>query len=447
MVYFFILYSVLLVYLSLLGSYKKGLLAYWISLLLVPTVIMNQTVLSYAYFRTTSIMLVTGFALQDRECREEIGRLISDNKVVFLAVAGVSAAILLLSDTVPLSTQLWNFFQKIWTYPAIFLTFFAVRNDRVFARQLFVCIACCLLLNAFYCLCFEIILRYNPSGTPLYTFLGNTRAVDAINFSRGLLGFRLQSVFGHPLSLGQYLLVLYPLFLACNRIYDSLLCKAVVYTVPVVIFLTGTRGAYIPLLLLLFYHLYKSTVSVRQFIWGTGIVGAASLACLLLPANTEKQINRSVEMFVNSLRVWDSSKQKAFTKKSGASSLEGRIKQFDAALEELASNPLTGRGIGYREWYQDKYHLRTHPRLLGYESIALLYPVERGFLGFICYIGIVFGLYLYFVRRTCARRYVLFIFGSFLLSGFLTGERILSLQFSGLCASLLCSFFPNYRSI
>jgi len=432
MLFFYVPYCILLTVLCLF-SYRKGLMMYWASILLVPTAILNNPI-GIGYFRTLSAMLVTVFALMDEDCRSWMFSFMRQHATLLTAFMTCYILLIFSAETVPVPTQMWNVLQQIWVFVIIFITFFAVKDDPVFTRRLAGCAGCCLLINIAYCLVFEIILRFNPAGLPLYRFLSAHNATDMINYARGIASFRLQSVFGHPLSLGQYMLIIYPVLFLYHKLGRfSILTGITLILVPAIIFLTGTRGAIIPLLLLL-PVLYS--VSLKRIVYGTTILLALVLTYYVLPVNRQQTIAESAGMITDGLQFWSIDKQK----KAGivGSTFDGRIMQMNAAVDEISSNPLTGRGFGYREWYQRK-HNHVHPELQGYESIALLYLVEGGIVGLLMYLAVIFCLYRFFIGQTeCFRRFISLTFGCFITSVFIIGDRPLSLLIAGLCSALIC---------
>ena len=122
--------------------------------------------------------------------------------------------------------------------------------------------------------------------------------------------------------------------------------------------------------------------------------------------------------------------------------MEMRFNQFDAAQKEISANPILGRGYGYREHWQNK-HNGPHPDLLGYESVLILYLVERGWLGLMFFFIITFYIYKLFCKETTNRTIVNLIFLGYILSIVMTGVRPFTFLFVCLSSSVVCGLFPK----
>ncbi len=147
----------------------------------------------------------------------------------------------------------------------------------------------------------------------------------------------------------------------------------------------------------------------------------------------KKKLEKGADTFITSLQFWDDKKQKE--KNITGSSMEMRLNQFDAALKEIRFSPVFGRGYSYRDYYINKYN-QLHPELWGFESILLLYLVERGWLGLFFFFIVILFLYRRFVRNISDKLILIMIFGGFLLSIIMTGIRPFSLLFLLLSGSV-----------
>lgn len=418
-------------------SYKNGLLMFWGILLVVPSTILIKTFI-FINVLTISSIIACMAAILNQECNKEITCFIKRYSKTLLMLIGISLLCTVLAETVPLIEQLLSLFKEIWMYIVIFITFFTVKNDIRFTKQLFICVLLGICFNILYCIFFELVLRENPCGAPLSSLMMlNTKfSTDMINTKRGAFDFRLQSIFGHPLSLGQYMLILYSLILFYGKHYHGILYKVILFAMPAVIFLTGSRSAYVPLLLLIVCYVLFITPK-RLFFTGTTSFFLTLFVYLSLPNKQQEAVDR----YIYSIQFWDENKQKKA--KIYGSSMKLRLNQYDAALYEIKNNFWFGKGIHYREWYQHKYR-RIHSKLLGYESIVLLYTVERGIIGFILTLYIVFYMCFYFAKSSVYNKNVLYLlYGCYLLSVFVTGVRPFSLLLLGLCSSLVCKPFFN----
>ena len=290
-----------------------------------------------------------------------------------------------------------------------------------------------LIYNIVYCIFFEIIVGVNPAGMPLYFLLGqddNDFIVDMVESERGALNFRAQTVYRHPLSLGQYMLVLLPLFLMRGKYISNLIISLLIC---ILIVLSGSRGAVVPMILVLLISIIKiSHLNLRKTI---ALIAIIIAAISIIPNKQWKKISKEVDPFVASLAFWDDQKQK--DNDISGSSMEMRLDQFDAAIEEIDENPVFGRGYGYRDYYIFM-HNDLHPDLLGFESVLLLYLVERGWLGLIFFFIMAFYIYKLFQEETSAKTIIFLVFLGYLLSIIMTGVRPLTLLFVCLSCSIVC---------
>lgn len=372
-----------------------------------------------------------------RECYVSFFRV--NQKAIMLYLL-ISFFIVFLSQTVPIGYQLRRLFDEIVMLLFIMQTYFLTKNDNEASKVLLRIICGVLLFNIIYCVYFEVILRINPAGMPLYILMGVNDSdfiVDMIESERGGLDFRAQTVYGHPLSLGQYLLVMMPLFLIDGKRRANFLILIIICSLIV---LSGSRGAIAPMALVL---LLGYRVSFRKH---APKVLLALLTLLLLGAflsdRAVKKVNREIEPFVASLQFWDDKKQ--YKSGIGGSSMEMRIDQFEAAQNEISANPIMGRGYGYREYWQNK-HNGLHPNLLGYESVLIYYLVERGWLGLFFFFVMIFYMYKIYSAETRNVMALKLIFLGYLSSIIMTGVRPLTLLLVCLSCSIVCGIKPFYE--
>ena len=197
-----------------LKSYKFCICMIWASLLLVPTIIISLKI-EYAIFLS---LIICMFNQRNRIPLKTFFFVHQKAIIVFLMF---SISTLVLSEVVPIRLQTMTLRHDFLVLILIIETFLLCK-DYSFSQILLKIVCICVALNILYSVIFEIILGFNPAGLPLYVFMGlesNEYLVDMIDQERGIFDFRLQSIFGHPLSLGQYFLVLVPvLFLVKKKL-------------------------------------------------------------------------------------------------------------------------------------------------------------------------------------------------------------------------------------
>lgn len=422
-----------------LASYKKGIYLIWLTLLFVPTIILEQIIL-FRLPMTTILLLgsvISEMRFKDR--RTLWNDFITENQKAILAYLFVSVIIVLLSQTVPIEVQLRQLLGEISMLLFALQTFMLVKDDINSSSSLFRFLCWAVVFNIVYCVFFEVMVGINPAGMPLYILLGeddNQFIVDAIESERGAMSFRAQTVYRHPLSLGQYMLVMLPLFLTKGRqwlkfIIGLFICLLIV--------LSGSRSAMVPMVMVLLVGLFVSQKSLGSLLRKSVLmVIAVMIATSFVPNRMWKKYSAEIEPFVASLQFWDDEMQK--DNDIGGSSMEMRINQFDAALEEIEENPVFGRGYGYRDYYI-YVHNDLHPELLGFESVLLLYLVERGWLGLIFFFIMALYIYKLFVKEMSEKITFRLVFIGYLLSIIMTGVRPLTLLFVCLTCSIAYGLF------
>ena len=427
---YLLLYILSVASVSLL-SYKKGICLIWISFLFIPTIILETNI----KLRAETILMLGSIIseLRFRKRRVEWIKFFTDHRLFISVFFTVSVMIVFLSETVPIKHQLKCVIDEIAFLLFAVQTFMFVKGNQRIARSFIIIVCVAIIFNFVYCIIFEVIIGLNPAGMPLYILMGvddNDFISDMIDYERGELSFRAQTIYRHPLSLGQYLLALLPIFLSKRKftlrfIFIAMIC--------ILVILTGSRSSLFPLIIILmwaFKNITSHVIPKMLFLLLTIIV------CIsFVPDRERKKVSEKVEPFVASLAFWDDKKQSDNDIKG--SSMEMRLNQFDAALKEIEGNPIFGRGYWYRDYYISK-HNALHPDLLGFESVLLLQLVERGWLGLFTFFFLIFYLYRQLEKSSSEKPVIRYIFFGFIISILMTGVRPLSLLFVCLSSTIVC---------
>lgn len=421
-------------------SYKKGVYLIWITLLFIPTIILEQII--KMRFSMLTILLLGSVISELRFCKRRTAwkEFFSNHKNVIIIYLFISFTIVFLSQTVPLDVQFIRLVEEIAMLLFALQTFFLAKNNEKSALAFKYIICGAIVYNIVYCIYFELILRVNPAGMPLYILLGqddNDFIVDMIDSERGGFDLRAQTVYRHPLSLGQYMLVLLPLFLMKGKYFSNLIFSFLICTL---IILSGSRGAMAPMVLVLFMSMIKSShINFRKLV----VLFAVIIAVISsIPDRKWDKFTKEVEPFVAGLAFWDDEKQKE--NDVSGSSMEMRFDQINAAFVEIEENPIFGRGYGYRD-YWIFLHNDLHPELLGFESVFLLYLVERGWIGLIFFFFMAYFIYKLSKKETISTITILLVFVGYLTSIIMTGVRPLTLLFVCLAYSVTCGIAPHKK--
>lgn len=315
----------------------------------------------------------------------------------------------LFSSVVPIVSQIKSYVAEFLYYFFVVALFCYIKHCFDSKYLLVNAIVFAIIINVLFSLVFEIVLGNNPTSDIVNSLYNDEVAIDMLSESRGGFGFRVQSIFGHPLSLGQIMLLAIPLVIYSETKYLNWL----IFVMFLLILLSGTRGAIFPALILLLFY-YGQKVNPRNtllIIFGVVFFWFASSSSI------RKEIVQNYDMALTLVAFWDNNRAEEVR----GSSLSMRFEQFDAALEEIRDNYLFGKGKGYREYYQ-KLH-GGHPKLLGYESLILLVLVERGVVGLILYIYCLYYISFRLFKINSKDRFYVLSFFMFLLSAIMTGIR------------------------
>ena len=306
--------------------------------------------------------------------------------------------LLLFSTAVPCIMQIRYYKNEFFEFLLLIVTWYCLRSDRDTVLSLLKVLVVCLLLNAFYGF-YSVIVGVNIFATPLNILLGVDidNAVDMINQSRGFLSFRLQSLFEHPLTLAQCYLLLLPAILWNKKYFSKRSYIAIVIIITISIFLTGSRSALFPLVLMFLYFFISYLRKKRKYVFPFFCIVICSMFLLNSIQTEDREYKDVVQSIKASVFFWDESLQKK--QKIEGSSVSMRINQLDAMVDIISqTNIFVGYGRGFREVFAAR-STKIDGKLLGFESVFLLKPVEQGILGLFSYFILIFSLWKLFMRK------------------------------------------------
>ena len=439
---FLIGYLVFSIILSII-SLRASLVFIWCTLFFVPI-----PLLRFGFFRGFDILniytvLIFFFSLFNRNGRKSLGFIFRHYFKFLVIYVSILFLLFIFSETVPLKDQLRSYLREITGIFLILFSFAFALIDLKFVKVLAICLPIILVLNFIYSAFFELYLGYNPAGMPLLLLMGtdeNAGATDMVESVRGMLSLRIQSTYGHPLSLGQFYLALVPMFFSMKGL-NKFLNVIIILSLSISIFLSGARGAIFPLLLILFFLMVQNKIK-HVFKFVLVFLSILIISYFLLPSSAKTLVNEYYESYSAMIQFWDESKQTDNDIKG--SSVSMRMDQFSAAIEEVSPNPIFGMGIGYREYWQNIHGQSAHPYLLGYESLVLLKLVEQGWLGLFLYLWLLYRFYRIFSKGCHDKIYLKCLYWGVFLSQLMTGIRPHSLLFLGL-ASIVISYYCKNR--
>lgn len=436
-----ILYILIVLLLGLV-SHKKSIYLVWLTLLVTPIIILVHGVKLHLSFMSCLMLCSIFVWIRFPNNRIYFIQFIKEHSKALLLYIFISLSIVCLSQTTPIINQLRLLLSELIVVLYSIHIFCFLKHSRNSSKMLLSIICGIFCFMAVYCTFFEIFLRMNPAGLPLYMVLGiddNQFMIDMNDQIRGNMEFRLQGTYGHPNSLGQYYAILFPILFSKEiKIHFRLFFIIIVVGMIV---LTGSRSAIVPMsvVLLLGGLGFTNRILPKILIF----VILFPVLIMLIPERQMEKIEDQVAPFVASLAFWDDKIQKE--NDISGSSMEMRIQQWDAALKETSSNPLFGQGLGYREYWQDK-HNDAHPDLLGYESILLYYLVERGWVGLIFFFVMIAYIYSFFKKSTSDTKILNLIYFTYIAGYLMIGVRPLSFLLVCLVSSLICGLNPSINT-
>lgn len=416
-------------------SCKNGIILFWASLFTVPSILLNVHIISFINVYNLQILIISIFFFLDKNNRKDIISFCRSYSIPIFVLLGVYLTIIFFSEKVPLKSQIYSLLKELLEILVIIETLIVAQKNHLLIRQIYIILPILILCNVVFSIIYEIGLRTNPAGLPLYILLGkdnNEYLADMIDVSRGIMDFRLQSIFGHPLSLGQYFLLIVPVFFCKNKYLDERIKWLFIMLLCVMIFLSGTRGALFPLIFILSLYLIKG-----KFRFAYKLILMLPFLIVLYsftPPQLQRNIDKYVDSFTTYIQFWNDKKQSK--SEIQGSSMSMRFEQFAAANDEIRNNPLFGEGRGYREYYQEK-HNQLHPKLLGYESFVLLKLVEQGWIGLCVFIVLILYMYYIFKKSHCNTWILQLLFIAFFLSTLMTGIRQFSFLILGMSAIVI----------
>lgn len=432
-VIFLALFNIIILFHCIKGNMNKAILYCFSSLFIIPFTIQSIQIpgLGAGFpIQYLPFLIVTISFLLNKGERKRVILLTRKYRYILIIYIFCSVFIILNSEKVPIKMQTSYFIAEIVQILFIIIVLSQSYKDLTLYSRLIRCIKIMLIFNFIYSITFEMILHFNPAGNMLYSMLGlNDAFTDMINSERGAFSMRIQSIFGHPLSLGQYYLLLTPIFLANkkgNWIYATCLFFFIV--------LSGTRGALFPFIIIItifaINKMNKQSTNLFKYILATGCLFVVIYA--FLPLKYQIRTDNIYDTIVSNITFWKESNH------TTGSTMDMRTNQLDAAFYEIRNDILFGEGKGYREFYSIQ-NGHVHPDLLGFESLILLKLTEEGIIGLILYIILILCLYSFFWSHSNYKILTTLLYLAFFLSTIMTGIRPYSLLILGLSSIILTS--------
>ena len=168
---FLYLYILLVLSVSIV-SYKRGIYLIWITLLMFPPILLQYGIKLNLSFIT--ILMICSFFSEMRfaKSRAYYSSFITENQKAIILYLLVSFFILFMSQTVPVGIQLSRLFDELVMMLFALQTYLLVKENEEVPKNLMWIICGIVIFNIIYCVFFEVCLRVNPAGLPLYLLMG-----------------------------------------------------------------------------------------------------------------------------------------------------------------------------------------------------------------------------------------------------------------------------------
>lgn len=279
---------------------------------------------------------------------------------------------------------------------------------------------------------FNYVIKFNPyrEYISLITNLEVDMSNDFMEEQRGFLDGRVSSVFGHPLSLGQWtvLIFAYSIYEFKEQLHP-IFYYIFMLSLFIIALLTGSRSSLLPILVTIFIFVinHKPSKVVKSFLC---ISLLFSLSYSFFPKNFQSYFEATVFF-------WD---DKASSNANiNGSSKEGRIEQLELAWGAIDDGPILGKGFNYNVKKRDD----LPNGLVGLESIFLSHLVDGGLLGLSMFIMFYFKLYM-ILRSYCHTRIARSRVDSLCLSYFIC-ICLTGITYSFFCIYLIFYMVTLYR--
>ena len=222
---------------------------------------------------------------------------------------------------------------------------------------------------------YEKIIGYNPLA--LYEIqLGAARAVDW-TYLDDARGYRVQSIFIHPIGAGinfAYLSLLFWIYMKYTNIshIERYIITAILILMLLCCLFANSRG---PIIYLICASLVFINVKRKSTI----------IIVLLLAVLTILNTSLIVEYKDMLTSIFDVQNKNEYV----GSDYNMRLRQFEAALKIFSEYPLLGLGTRGNEYYYDK---TVASALLGLESIWIVLMVQKGIMGIAAFVSYVYDI-------------------------------------------------------
>ena len=262
-------------------------------------------------------------------------------------------------------------------------------------------------------------LEFNPivQGASLMYLNEEDRFAEFIHDSRGGLSGRVSGTMQHPLSWGQFWTVLLAFYFLIRKHVYNFFGILLLFIGVINIFLSGSRSAFIGLIVLIVFLLLYVGLSKKYFIYSCVIL----ILGLFVLSGSDLLSKKQNSFIFSAVFFWNQDYSNRADVKG--SSVQMRQSQFESAIDLVGIHLMTGLGYEYRSYRATKGFDGDDDGTKGLESILLKKTVEQGLVG----LGIFF--YVFVMLYLCLRRYFthenkkLYIayFFSYLLSILFTG--------------------------
>lgn len=267
------------------------------------------------------------------------------------------------------------------TYGVIIVGYVSARSCKHISRPIIIVLFIVLLYGIF-----TFITHTDP-----YRFIINPQDLDVDFFVNSYLfggRTRIASTWSHPISYGFICCVFFFVCLSAKH-WIGKKYKLLLLILLFSIIFCGSRTVLLCFLLMGACYIVTTFKTSKQIQYFLIIISVGLLSTIFIPPITDK-----MESLVETIQGKDT---------TSGSSLDMREMQLEASLAIMSEFPMTGGGLDYaREvmgFGTDTWNREYREELQGLESIAYTILIERGIVGIVIEIMMIYFILLYALRR------------------------------------------------
>ncbi|MDD3320476.1 MAG: O-antigen ligase family protein [Paludibacter sp.] len=209
----------------------------------------------------------------------------------------------------------------------------------------------------------------------------------------GIFG-RIQSTFIHPTSWSFYLVIMFTTVFIFFEVEKKYLYLIILIMIFISVLIANVRTGLFTVLFSLFYYFVKTKKNKNRL-----YIGVALLLLIFILIS-----NDNTSSYVKSVADVNGTQTDV-----GGSTINDRYMQLLGTFDEIKDNLFLGKGYDWVGYYNYSNKGKTHPKIMGFESIIYVILCNWGVLGLILWIVFFISLFRLNRRFVRNREYVVLI--------------------------------------